>query len=72
MCMLPYDLSCTLTVIFHLIRNKSKCSLKKLHNINWAFCTFMAQMFHLTFINDIQDIHIIYVSDNNVRDTSEN
>ena len=38
------------------------------HNIDWAFCTFMAQMFQLTFINDIQ---IIYVSDNNVRDTSE-
>ena len=42
---------------------------KKRHNIDWAFCPFMAQMFHLTFINDI---HIIYVSDNNVRDTSEN
>ena len=39
------------------------------HNIDWAFCTFMAQMFQLTFINDIQ---IIHVSDNNVRDTSEN
>ena len=39
------------------------------HNIDWAFCTFMGQMFQLTFINDIQ---IIYFSDNNVRDTSEN